>query len=114
MRAHVGSPEGAVEPDAEGRGVGKRQPERLDRLAVEHAARAIGDRTGDEDRQPGAAGIEHLVERHQGRLGIERIEDRLQQDEVDAALDQGLRRLAVGSAEGCELDRALAGVVHVR
>ena len=113
VRAHVGRPEGAVEPDAEGRGVGERQPERLHRLAVEHAARAVGDRARDEDRQPRAAGLEHLVQRHQGRLGVERIEDRLQQDEVDPAFDQGLGRLAVGGAEGGEVDGALARVVHV-
>lgn len=63
---------------------------------------------------PGAGGLEHLVQRDKGRLGVQRIEDRLQQDEIDPALDEGLRRLAVGSAEGGEVYGALAGVVHVR
>ena len=114
VRAHVGRPEGAVEPDAEGRGVGEGEPERLHGLAVEHAAGAVGDRARYEDRQPGAGGLEHLVQRDQSGLGVERIEDRLQQDEVDPALYQGLRRLAVRAAEGVKVDRALARIVHVR
>ena len=114
VRAHVRRAEGAVEPDAERRGMGERQPERLDGLAVEQAARAVGDGARDEDGQPGSAGLEHLVQRHQRRLGVQRIEDGLQQDEVDPAVYQGFRRLAVGGAEGGEVDRAHARIVHVR
>ena len=57
---------------------------------------------------------EHLVQRHQRGLGVQRIEDGLQQDEIDPAFNQGLGCLAVGGAEGGEVDGALAGVVHVR
>ena len=94
--------------------MGKGEPERLDGLTVEHAARAVGDRARDEDRQPGPGGLEHLLQCDQGRLGVQRIEDRLQEDEVDPAVHQGLGCLAVGGAEAGEIDRALARIVHVR
>ena len=112
--AHVGRPEGAVEPDAERFGMSEGEPERLDGLAVEHAARAIGDGARDEDGQPGSGGLEHFVQRDQGRLGVQRIEDRLQENEIDPAVHQGLRRLAVGGAEGGKVDPPRARVVHVR
>jgi hypothetical protein len=38
--------------------------------------------------------------REDRRLGVERVEDRLDEDQVDAALDQGARRLAIGQRRG--------------
>ena len=51
VRAHQLGAQGAVEPDGERLGVLDRVPERLDRLARQGAARAVGDGAGDPDRQ---------------------------------------------------------------
>ena len=67
-------------------------PERSDGLTRQRAAGAIGDRAGDHDRQAHAAALAVLVDREQRRLGIQRVEDGLDQEQVDAAFDQRRRR----------------------
>ena len=47
------------------------------------------------------------------RLGVERVEDRLDQEQVGAALDQRLGALGVGSDQLVEGDGAEARVVHI-
>ena len=39
---------------------------------------------------------EHLVDREDRRLGVQRVEDRLDQEEVGAAVDQAAHLLAIG------------------
>ena len=39
---------------------------------------------------------EDLLDGEERRLGVQRVEDRLDQDEVGAAVDQAARRLAIG------------------
>ena len=56
---------------------------------------------------------EDLLDREDRRLGVERVEDRLEQDEVGAAVDQAARRLAIGRDEIVEGDGAEAGIVDV-
>ena len=40
--------------------------------------------------------LEQLVDREQRRLGVERVEDRLDQQQVGAAVEQAVGLLAVG------------------
>ena len=91
-----------------------RMPEGGRRLAGQRAARAVGDRAGDHDRQPHAALGEDLLASEDRRLGVERVEDRLDQDQVGAAVDQAIDLLAIGDAQFVEGDRAIAGIVDVR
>ncbi len=49
-----------------------------------------------------------------GRLGVQRVEDRLDQQHVDAAVDERLDLLLVRGGEGGERDRAVAGVFDAR
>ena len=42
---------------------------------------------------------EDLLDREDRRLGVERVEDRLDQDDVGAAVDQAAQLLAVGDAQ---------------
>ena len=57
---------------------------------------------------------EDLLRRDDGGLGVQRVEDGLDQQEVDAALDESAHLLRVGLAQRVEADRAERRVVHVR
>ena len=48
------------------------------------------------------------------RLGVQRVEDRLDQDDVGPAVDQAAQLFAIGDAQIVEGDGAIAGIVHVR
>ena len=48
-----------------------------------------------------------------GGLGVQRVEDRLDEQQVRAAFDEAERRLAIGVAQLIERDRAKAGIAHV-
>ena len=51
------------------------------------------------DRQPLARALEERVDREQRGLGVQRVEDGLDQEQVGAAFDQARDRLAVGRDE---------------
>ena len=90
-----------------------RVPESGRRLAGERASRTVGDRSRDHQRQADSALGEDLLAGEDRRLGVQRVEDRLDQNEVGAAVDQAADLLAVGDAQIVERDGAIAGVVDV-
>ncbi len=57
--------------------------------------------------------LRRLDRRHDPSLGVERIEHRLDQDEIHPALDQRVDLLAVHLLEVIEVDLAVAGIVDV-
>ncbi len=114
VRAQVLGAEGAVEAHGNRLGVAHRVPERFGGLARQGAAGGIGDGAGDHDRQFDAIVLEHLLHGEDRRLGIERVEDGLDQDQVGAALDQATGGLDVVFHQFVEGDVAVAGVVDVR
>ena len=75
--------------------------------------RAVGDGDRGHHRPADAALVERPLDREQRGLGVQRVEDRLDQQEVDAAVEQPERLLAVGGLELVEGDGARAGVVDV-
>ena len=97
-----------------GVGVPDAVPEGLDRLARERAAGRIDDRPGDDERQALADLIEQGLDGEDGGLGIERIEDRLDEQDVRTALDEPGRRLTIGGLELLPRDAAGGGIAHVR
>ncbi len=113
MGAHLLGAERAIEPDRKRRGVAHRDPERLRRLARQHAPRQVGDGAGHHDRDRCAARLEQLGDRVERRLGVEGVEHRLQQQDVGAALEQALGLLAIGLAQFVEADGAEARIAHV-
>ncbi len=92
----------------------QRVVEGLRGLAGQCAARLVGDRAGDHDRQAQAVFVEDLLAREYGCLRVEGVEDRLDEEEVDPAGDQAARRLRVGLHQPAEVDVAKPRVVHVR
>ncbi len=111
--AHGARAERTVEADGEGLGVPDRMPEGGRRLAGERAAGAVGDRAGDHQRQAQVALGEGLLAGENRGLGVQRVEDGLDQDQVRAAVDQAADLLAVGDPEIVEGDGAVARIVDV-
>ena len=95
VRREIFGPERAVEPDEPGTGVPDRGPERLDRLPREGPAAAIGDGARDHERELLAPLVGQLEDRVERRPGVQRVEDRLDQQHIGAPLEEALRLLAV-------------------
>ena len=106
-------PERAVETHAERLGMADSVPERGGGLAGQRASARVGDGAGDHHWPAPAMLREQLEQRVDRRLGIKRVEDGLDQQQVAAALDQARSRLAVGGDQLVEGDVALARVVDV-
>ena len=114
MGAHFLGAERAVEPDRERRGVRDRIPERLRRLAGQQAAGTVGDGAGNHHRHVGAARGKLLGDGVERGLGVERVENGLDQQRVDAAVEQPAHLLGIGGAQLVEGDGAEAGIGDVR
>ena len=113
VRAHFLGAKRAIEPDRQRRGMRHRIPERFRRLAGEKPPGAVGDRAGDHDRHADAACGEFLGDGVDRRLGVERVEDGLDQQRIDAAVEQAADLLGIGDAQRVEGDGAKAGIGHV-
>ncbi len=113
MLAHRACAERAVEADGEGARMAHRVPEGGRRLAGKGAPGTVGDRSRNHQRHADAAFGEDFLAGEDGRLGVQRVEDRFDQDEVGAAVDQAADLLAVGDAQFIERDRAVARIADV-
>ncbi|MBV6410709.1 MAG: hypothetical protein GAKPKEKM_01531 [Rhodocyclaceae bacterium] len=105
--------ERAVEAEAQGPRMAERIPEGLRRLAGQRAAGGVGDGAGDHDRQAAADRVEMPLDGVERRLGVQRVEDGLDQDQVGAAVAQAAHRFGVRRHQLVEADVAETGVVHV-
>ena len=99
------APSAQLMPTLNGLRVRDRHPERVDRLARQRAAAAIGDRDRDHQRQPDAAFSSNTSSIATMRgLGVERVEDRFEQQQIAAAVDQAAHLFLVGVAQLVERD----------
>ena len=110
MRADLLRAQRAVHPGHHGGSVLDRPPEGLHRLPGQGAAAQVDDRHRDPQRQvPGD------VTRGRDRgLGVQRVEDRLDQQQVHAALGQRLHLLRVRGVHVVERHRPVRGILHPR
>ena len=111
--AQLTGAERAVEADRQGAGVAHGVPERLGHLPRERAAGGVGDRAGDHDRPAALVLLEQRLERVDRGLGVEGVEDRLDEEHVGAAVDEAAGLLEVGLDELVVGDVAGPGVVDV-
>ena len=107
--AHLRRAERAVDADDQRPGVLDREPERVRGLAGEVAARPVDRGEGDPERQLGR----HVLGRDDRRLRVERVEDRLDQQQVDTALPEAADLLGVGLDDLVEGGGPVRRVVHL-
>ncbi len=86
-------------------------PEGFRRLPGERAPGLVGDGARDDHREPPSALLEQRLDGEDRRLGVERVEDGLEQDEVGSALGKARERLAVGRHQLVEIDVAETRIV---
>ena len=96
-----------------GLGVAHRIPERFRQLAGQQAAGFVGDGAGDHHGHVDAARFGDFGDRVERRLGVQRVEDGLDQQQVGAAVEQAVDLLAIGVAQIVEGDGAVAGIGDV-
>src|SRR6185369_3048001 len=113
VRTHQCRAQRAVQADGQRPRMPHAVPERGHRLAAQDAPGRIGHGAAHDKRQALARLLEIFVDGEQGRLRIERVEDRLDQQQVDPALDQSLDLFVIGRAQLLEVDVARPRVVHV-
>jgi hypothetical protein len=113
MGPHLARAEGAVEADRQRRRMADRMPKGGRRLAGQGAAGQVRDGARDHDRQLDTALGEDLPGGNDGRLGVQGVEDRLDQDDLGAAVDEPPHLLAIGVAHLIKGDGAIAGIVDV-
>ena len=88
-------------------------PERFRGLAGERATAGVGDRAGDHDRNAPAQPRELGFDRKDRGFGVQRIEYRLDHDQIDAARHQSANRFGIGVDKRDERDVASARIVDV-
>ena len=117
QRGEVGAKEvssqGAVQADNRGFGVLDGGQERLQGLTAEGASAGVGDGAADPKGQVDSGLIHGQSAGLQGGLGIEGVEDGLDEEQVHAALDEAKDVVAVGRKQLVESDAAVAGLVDV-
>ena len=113
VRAHLLGAQRAVDADGEHREVLDGDPEGLERLSRERPAALIDDCEGDHRGHTPPALFEVAVDRMQRRLGVERVEDRLDQEQVHAPIEEASDLIVVGRLQLVEGDAAGTGIVDV-
>ena len=113
MGAQILGAERAVEADGDRPGVPDRIPERFRQLAGQQPAGLVGDGARDHHGHVDAARFGDFGDRIQRRLGVERVEDGFDQQQIGAAVEQAVDLLAIGGAQIVEGDGAIAGAGHV-
>ncbi len=103
----------AIEPDQQRLRVAYRIPERFGDLTRQGASGRVGDGPGNRDRPAAAALLEERLQGEDRGLRVEGVEDRLDQQQVGAAVDQPVRLLEIGVDELLIRDVARARIVDV-
>ena len=114
MLAHRLGAERAIEADRNRPRMPDRMPERGRRLPGERAPGTVGDGAGNHDRQTHAALVKNVFAGEDRGLGVQRVKNGLDQNEIGAAVDEADDLLRIGVAEFVEGHRAVAGIVDVR
>ena len=95
VRAHRDGAEGTVDTHRERARVGNTRPERLDSLSRERATRVVRDRHGNHQWNAAPKFLKDELDRDERRLCVQRVEDRLKQQQIHAALDQSTHLLLI-------------------
>ena len=111
--AQFGGTERAIEAEGKRPDVAQRVPEGLGRLAGQRAAGGVGDRSGNHHRPTPTGLLEMLLDREQRGLGVERVEDRFDQQDVRATIAEAADGFTIGINQLIEAGVAIARIIHV-
>ena len=112
VRAQLAGAERAVDAHDQRLRVLDRRPEGVDRLPGERAAGEVDDRDRDPERDLRPLLVEDVADGGDSRLRVQRVEDRLDEQEVDAAVDEPADGLRVALPHVVERHDAVGGIVH--
>ena len=110
---HVVGAERAVEPDTQDGSVLYADEEGLECLSAQQSALSVVDRDAEQERDVDGCLLGGLHEGVDGCLGVERVEDGLEQDAVHAAFQQGADLFHVGRLHLVVADGAEGRVADV-
>ena len=113
MRAQVFGAERAVEPDGDRFRMPHRIPERFRQLSRQQAAGLVGNGARDHHGHVDAAFFGDFGNGVERRLGVQRVKNGFDQQQIGAAVEQAVDLLAIGLAQIVEGDGAVAGVGNV-
>ena len=113
MRAQVFGAERTVESDGDRLGVPHRIPERFRQLSRQQAAGLVGNGARDHHGHVDAAFFGDFGNGVERRLGVQRVKNGFDQQQIGAAVEQAVDLLAIGLAQIVEGDGAVAGVGNV-
>ena len=94
--------------------MGHRMPKGLRGLARQRAPRRVGDGAGNYHREPHLLLVEEFENGVDCRLAVQGVEDGLDQQNINAAIDQAAGRLRVGLDQLIETDIAEAWILDIR
>ena len=114
MRAQVFRAERTVKTERQRLYVAKRIPEGFRRLSRKRAPGRVGNCPRNHHRPAPASVLEEAFQGKERCLGVERIKDGFDEQEVGAAFRQPADGFGIGGNQFVEADVAVAGVVHVR
>ncbi len=113
MLAQLRRTQRAVQAKGQRLGMAQRIPERFRRLARKGTARGIGNRAGNHHRPATAGLLKELLDGKQGGLGIERIENGFDQQQIRPAIRQPLNGNEIIAHQLVELHIPEARVIHI-
>ena len=113
-RPDLRSAERAVDADEERVSMLDRDVEGLDGLPREVAPAPVHGGEREPKRQLASLRAEDVVDRDKRCLGVQRVEDRLDHQQIDAALDQGLHLLEIAGPDLLESHGSIGRVFHPR
>mmetsp|Transcript_34907 Transcript_34907/g.109132 ORF Transcript_34907/g.109132 Transcript_34907/m.109132 type:complete len:210 (+) Transcript_34907:2939-3568(+) len=113
-RPHLVWSKGTVEPDAQGLGVGDADPEGLGGLSGQGTTRHVDNSSGDDNGHFDIVLLEEHVDGEQGSLGIESIEDGLNEEKIATTLDERLHLILVCGHELLERDVSKCCILNFR
>jgi len=111
--AHLLGAQRTIQADRKRRRMLHRDPERLRRLAGQHASGQIRNGAGHHDGNACAALGEDFRDGIERRLGVERVEHGLHQEKIGAAVEEAAGLLAIGKPQLVEAYGAKARIGDV-
>ena len=94
--------------------MGDGDPEGLDRLPAQGPSGGIGDGPRDHDGQPDIPFLEQLIDGKDGCLGIQGVEDGLDQEDVHPSVNEAPGLVVIGQPQLIKSDGPVTRIIDIR